>query len=249
MRKIFISCLLILLAAGSARAHEHEGASGFGGFSFGVMYYDLSSLNTAIGTTGYEKISSIFKMVGGEGYAEVGKLLIGGGGFAVLPNYSEHRERKITAEITGSFGFFKIGYNAIRKENFLVAPMLGIGGGGMSMYLTREPETTPDFNELLRSPGDTSIISIFGGFSAFGGVVSIFRIPLIERVEKENGATMKSSSDIGGLLKIGYVHTFDSTRFASSGKRIRNAPTLFPGGLLISVSLVFGGRATKIEEK
>jgi hypothetical protein len=166
---------------------------GFGGsFELGKHSIDLSGVNSELERNNAGEFDDLNTTIGGSAYMIFGRrLLVGGEGAGFWQSTSGPDAR---AKIQGGYGFLDIGFVPVYTENFLVYPMLGIGGGGASLKF--RSRTGSDFlfgDETLyeyEEPG-------FGTFAMNFSVGAEYRVKLFE-----------SRTSMGGLslsMRTGYI--------------------------------------------
>lgn len=126
---------------------------------FGPTLMNLNDLNTKLKNKGYTEFSNNFVSLGGGGHAVINKMIIGGEGHAVLKksNENDNYENAISA----GYGFFNIGRILYGEKGLHVYPMVGIGGGSISLKIN--DKTKPSFDDILNDPKRQVEISK-GGF-------------------------------------------------------------------------------------
>jgi hypothetical protein len=157
MRKAGI--VLVVLLAATAFAAKPVGG-GFGCFGPLVAFTDFQGLNDAFGAAGIpHKLNSTHWAFGGAGYGLVERIVIGGSGWGGSQTIASD---SLSAEVSVSGGAFNIGYQVLSTKHLIVAPVLGVGGGGYSITLRKLSGSVPNFGELLLDPGRTSTVSFSG---------------------------------------------------------------------------------------
>jgi hypothetical protein len=163
-----ILLLVLLPIAMLVHAQEHK-AGGFGYFSTGPVITDLAVLQRdlqrpeLLGTS--ITLDGFGWSFGGGGLnmAPFG-LLIGGSGFGV--QYSSINQAEADVRMTGGAGFFEIGYAVVRRNGWIIYPLLGFGGSSMQLEITnRTARTLPLANMHQLAPSHRGRYSI-GGFAA-----------------------------------------------------------------------------------
>ncbi|HEY8942773.1 MAG TPA: hypothetical protein VIM73_00870, partial [Polyangiaceae bacterium] len=122
------------------------GLNGFGG----VVLMDLGPINDRLADAGYpEDLPSLHAVVGGQGFGLFSRFLIGGSGFAILSRSADGLD-DTEVSAGGAWGSFDFGYQAVRSDGFLLAPIASIGAYGMDVTIASTEGTT--FDEALESP-------------------------------------------------------------------------------------------------
>ncbi|RKY05302.1 hypothetical protein DRP77_01400 [Candidatus Poribacteria bacterium] len=125
---------------------------GRGGVAMTYSFLDLSELNGGLKAGGYPELGERLFSVGGGGHAVIGDLIIGGSGWGGVAE-AENEGRAASLRIGG--GFFEIGYLFEFKPFFQLAPVIGIGGVGVTLSLERLEEgreRSLTWEELLENP-------------------------------------------------------------------------------------------------
>lgn len=133
-------------------AQEDAPVKGIGmGYSmFGSSVLDLSAINSRLKNHGYSTMADNFFSVGGGGHAIINnRLIIGGEGHSLLGE--ENVSNMYKSSLIGGYGLFDVGYVVFNKSQLRVYPMLGIGGGGMTLKIRQKP-TSLSFNDVLNNP-------------------------------------------------------------------------------------------------
>lgn len=151
MKKIIILLFPLFLYA-------TEGG-GYGGFSIWMTQPDLKAMNDDIENIQNLRFEDAYIGMGGSGWAIIGRIVLGGGGFGgrqVLSNDS--------MKIMGAYGggFFEPGYHLSMKR-LSVDLILGIGGGGYTLTLYKGLKDTT-WTDILSEPRRMAEIT-FGGFA------------------------------------------------------------------------------------
>ncbi|MBI5525260.1 MAG: hypothetical protein HY897_02920 [Deltaproteobacteria bacterium] len=158
-----ISVALVAIAAifvpGDALADGHGGAhegGGFGYFLTGWQRVFMGELKTAVSEAGYPPISDNFATFGGGGHALIRDFFIVGGEGAGLVS-GETSRGNYRVSLGGGYGFFNIGAVVHRRGELRIYPLLGFGGGGLSLSITDTRGAT--FSDVLRNPARSTTVS------------------------------------------------------------------------------------------
>jgi len=149
-----------IAVADSFRDDLHGGQ---GYFMIGWSALDLQRLNDALAPSGYPHFSEDFLSLGGGGHAILGWLVIGGQGHAYI---SQEHDAALTGgnyrtSVSAGSGFIDLGFVLWSREDFLLTPLVGLGGGGLTLDI-REL-SSPTFSDVLTQPGRRSTLNT-GGF-------------------------------------------------------------------------------------
>lgn len=152
--KLFFSILIIFLLqctkttisfSQEEKAGKISGGSGY--FMPGVAFLDISNLNSSLESKGYPKFPSSFTSFGGAGQAFISNFIIGGEGHGLIGK--EQTNDKITMNLSAGYGLFNVGYVLYSSGGFLIYPLFGLGGSGVSLTLT--DRYIPKFDDVLDS--------------------------------------------------------------------------------------------------
>jgi hypothetical protein len=220
-RHIAVSLVAGLLLASSAVAAPPING-GFGCFGPTVGIGDFSGLDDALATGSItQKLTSLQWGFGGAGFALIGRIVIGGSGWGSSQTVGSESLRA-TIEIAG--GEFDLGYQIFSMEHLLIAPVLGIGGGGYTVELQKLSEAPLTFGQLLESPGRTSKVS-FSGLTLSPQLM--ITVPI---------------SFVGVQLRGGYCYTPGTPEWGlEGGSRLSSGPTISQGMPFATLNVVFGG--------
>src|SRR5689334_18962345 len=115
----------------------------------GAMVIDLGPLNDRLSRAGYpNKLPLAFPILGGQGFGLFSRFLIGGSGTAFLSRTVDAPGGEVSA--SGAWGTVDLGYQLIRINGFLVAPILSLGGYGMTATVRTKADTS--FDGALEEP-------------------------------------------------------------------------------------------------
>jgi len=147
------TALTLLLTAGGAGAQgagdppppESQGYMLIGGVSL-----DMDGLNSSLGAQGFGNLEGEMLSIGGGGHVLFGRWLLGAEGFGLFPREAENNAGDWRARVSGGGGVVNVGYAVVRTEQTSIYPMLGLGGGGLTLELNETG--TPTFDEVLTDP-------------------------------------------------------------------------------------------------
>ncbi len=192
---------------------------GFGGFGIYGVSPLFSSINESLRRNGYSPISKTLFGWGGSGYAVMGNLFIGGGGFGTQEEISSNNTY---VKISYGGGFFELGYTLFKTKFLSVSPSLGLGGSNLNMKFIPQNKDT-NFDSLLINPARSSELEIS----------SIGICPFINLL-----IPVKSFTFI--LFKIGYNFSLSPSWKIDEKYSILNKPDFSPKGFVFSFSIMFG---------
>jgi hypothetical protein len=213
--------LIALLAATAVAAPPING--GFGCFGPTVGIVDFDGLNQAFRDGGViltQQPSSMQWGFGGGGFALIDRVVIGGSGWGSSQTVGSDSLRA-TIQIAG--GEFDLGYQVFSIKHLLIAPVLGIGGGGYTIELQKLSGAPLTFGQLLQEPGRTSTVS----FSSLTLSPQLMvTIPI---------------SFVGVQLRGGYCYTPMTPEWAlQGGSKLSSGPTIAKGMPFVTFNVVFG---------
>lgn len=232
---IVFALLSFQLAFGQDKSSNSKVVGGMGYFMIGIGSLDIDGVNTRLEAAGMSTFSNNFLSLGGGGHSINGNLILGGEGHGM--GVGEISEGDYTSSLSVGYGFFDIGYAVYSTDAFYVYPLIGIGGGGMSVRIV-ERGTSPSFNDVLENPKRGVEIST-GGFllNLSLGTDYVFAM--------EKGKNGRGGFSIG--LRIGYVFTpikgdwsMDETKLSGSPETAITGPY---------VRLLLGGGGFGVEKK
>ena len=210
----------LLLASVAAAAPPING--GFGCFGPTVGMVDFSGLDKALATGSItQKLGSLQWGFGGAGFALIDRVVIGGSGWGSSQTVGSN-DLRATVEIAG--GEFNLGYQVFSMKHLLIAPALGIGGGGYTIELQKLSGMPLTFDSLLKNPGYRSKVS----FSSLTLSPQLMvTIPI---------------SFVGVQLRGGYCYTpTNPTWGLEGGSKLSSGPTISKGMPFATLNVVFGG--------
>lgn len=124
-----------------------EGGRGY--FMFGGSAIEIKDLNSRLEAQGYSKISDNFFSFGGGCHRIIGRVIIGGEGHRLIGKEVTSKNYKTSLE--AGYGFFNLGYIVYSTEKLKVYPLVGLGGGRMTLNIV-EKGTSPSFDDVLNNP-------------------------------------------------------------------------------------------------
>jgi hypothetical protein len=205
------------------------GLSAFGG----VMIVDMGPVNDRLQE--YRALYPadlpvVFPLLGGQGFGLFSRFVIGGSGAGLLSrSVDAAQDRKIKA--SGAWGTFDFGYQLLRVNGFLIAPMLSLGGYGMNV--TVAPKGEVDFNEALQNPTRSLSLSNNGFLT---GISVIAQTVVLGRGAQVPGA--RSGYTLG--LRLGGLYGFPIRGWTSNGASVNGDPPFGLRGGYVALSLGAG---------
>jgi hypothetical protein len=232
-RSMFLLVVMALIISSSDLYAQDSGQTskigGVGYFIFGGKMINLSSLNTKLESKGYPKVSNNFISLGGGGHFTIKRFIIGGEGHGFFSKETQNIGYR--ASIGGGYGFFNVGYLVYHTKGLSVYPLLGLGGGAISLELA-EKGISPSFDDLLSNPRGQSVVSV-GGFLV-NLAVGLDYFLALGRSERGEGGL-----DFG--LRLGYIFSPLMGSWRMSGVAVSGGPSVAPTGPFIRLTIGGGG--------
>jgi len=211
------------------------GTPKLGGMSVfsGVMIVDMGPVNDRLQEQRAlypSDLPVVFPLLGGQGFGLFSRFLIGGSGAALLSrSVDAANDRKIKA--SGAWGTFDFGYQLLRVNGFLVAPVLSLGGYGMNVTVASKGEV--DFNEALANPTRSLSLSNNGFLT---GISVLAQTVLVGKGAQVPGA--RTGYTLG--LRIGGLYGFPVHGWTSNGETVNGDPPFGLRGGYAALSLGAG---------
>ncbi len=161
LRWIFMIILICSVSASLAQPKESEGR---GFFMLGWRSVDMDKLNASMQSQEYAELSNSFLSIGGCGYSIMKNWILGGEGHAIEGDEVTTRGYKVS--VAGGYGLLNVGYLIHKKNNLNIYPMLGVGGGAVTLNIVEN--STPSFDEMLQDPKRGTQISSAGFMFSVG---------------------------------------------------------------------------------
>lgn len=220
----------ICFSQGGERTKE---GSGMGYFMIGFQNSDIDAIGSRLEDNGYPSLSDRFLTLGGGGQGMINKLLIGGEGHALIGESTT--QNHVKTQISGGFGLFNIGYAAVATKQMRLYPMLGLGGGGLSLSLLDKSEV-PTFDQVLKNPKRGAQLSTAGFLLSLSlGADYLF-------IMEEN------ADGIGGLIfgvRLGYMFAPVKGDWLLDDVEISEGPEIGVTGPFIRLAIGGGGWSYK----
>lgn len=205
-----------------------DGGGGY--FMFGQSILNIENFNAALRNNGYNTISDSFVSFGGGGKAVINNIVIGGEGHGLVGK-EEDIGNGYKASISGGYGFFNMGYVVFNIEDLHIYPLLGIGGGGISVKISEI--SLPSFSDILNNPKRGVELST-GGLILSLSLCTEYLLSLGDR-----GYSNKKGGILLGL-RLGYTWSANYN-WTLDGSNIPGAPNVGINGYFVRFSLGFGG--------
>jgi hypothetical protein len=143
----------VLSQDGSATSPEERR----GAFLVGYLQLDLGDVNRELEAAGYPALREGFLTLGGGGYTTRDRFVAGGEANGVLGASRNTVNGAYTVSATGGFGVFRLGYIVHRTAHLDVFPLVGIGGGTMSLKIAQRNDVA--FGDVLADPRRSATLS------------------------------------------------------------------------------------------
>lgn len=226
--------IAVCLLSGAVAAQDRSEQGGMGYSSFGQSYIGIDDLNAALKAKGYSAIPDKFFSVGGGGHSIVdGRWIFGGEGHALIGDAVVTGDVKSSLLI--SYGFFDFGYLLFSKADFYAYPLIGIGGGGMTLNM-HEDIAMISLDEMLDNPNR-------GVSMTSGGFLVNLAVGLDYLLKFGGGSTEKGGMLFG--IRAGYTFSPFSRGWTVDDVDVTGAPKIGITGPYIRIMIGGGGVAYK----
>lgn len=176
--------------------------SGKGYFLFGSGKFEVGDLSLALEDKGYSSVSrsplnglaDSFISFGLGSHGVVNGVLIGWELNGLTSRETTTSTGSYRTALTGGYGFFNVGYLTYSMNGLDIYPMLGIGGGGLSLKLAAR--RTLSFDQILADP-EQSVELKTGGFLLNPALGLDYMLSLSSAEKREGGVVLG--------LRVGYV--------------------------------------------
>jgi hypothetical protein len=203
------------------------GVDAFGG----AMLMDMSSLNDRLASNGYgKKLPLVLPILGGEGFGLFGHFLIGGSGAGLLARSVDGPDNsKVSA--SGAWGTFDFGYQLLRVNGFLVAPVISLGGYGMDVAINSKADES--FDDAITTHNRGANLTSHGFLT---GVSVVAKTIVIGR--NAHVANARSGWSLG--LRLGALYGIPYKGWKSDDASITGGPTFGLRGGYAALSIGAG---------
>lgn len=187
---------------------------------------DLEDFNERLDQRGYPTFSDDLFSFGGGGHAVINRVILGGEGHGFVTRETSSGGHKNS--LACGYGFFDLGYVVYSAGGLDVYPLVGLGGGAISLKIVESG--TPSFDDILDDPGRGAEL-VTGGFLLNVALGSDYLLTL---GGDENGE--------GGLvfgLRVGYTFSPIKGDWQFEGTPVSGGPVLSITGPYIH--LMIGG--------
>ncbi len=223
-----LALILILSLPVHAQVKRIKGGVSLG--MGGAAFFDWSELNEQLKANHQSEFDEGVITMGGGGYFQYCRLIVGGSGFGFAGQ--SVTDGDYTTQIQGGFGMFNIGFLPFLSKTLRLYPLIGIGGGNVSLQREEEAAEGP-FDEHYADPPSNTEFSV-GSAVAEAALALDF---LIVMGENEQG--------YGGLvigLRGGYIFPlYTGSWRMQENTKLTGGPKVGLSGPYICLSLGFGG--------
>lgn len=206
---------------------QKKTSGGGGGFTIGYGNMNVSPLHTFV-PDNLRQFSNEHLLLGGTGHAVINRFVIGGSGSGIIG--STVSTDTLKANVGGGMGTFDMGYLLLNREQVKLYPLIGIGGGGFGLQVSRSGSIST--NTVSNNPGREINLSI-GSFLADISI-NIDLLPTLSYNE-ETGA--RESFMTG--LRLGYVYSIPTSDWKYAGGSVSGGPDF--GFNMFYLKLIIGG--------
>jgi hypothetical protein len=229
MKKIIVTLAAIAMIAGTGFSQKYQGFGGLGFYYPGVQFIMPASLGDILPAASYPETG-------------FGPITHAGGGYVVMRNFlfgaegGEYTGGKFTmsgrqVDLAGDFGGFKLGYIALRDNNWFAYPFAYYGGSTMEIYIHGTDEEG-SFNTILSEPAlssrlicESSVVSVGAGF--------------VYSVVGAKDKNVSSGFMVG--LEAGYQIPVSKSEWTYDNGRIIDGPPMDFQGFFVRLAIGGGG--------
>jgi hypothetical protein len=206
------------------------GLSAFGG----VMVVDMGPVNDRLQEQRAlypSDLPVVFPILGGQGFGLFSRFLIGGSGAGLLSrSVDAQSDRKVSA--SGAWGTFDFGYQLLRVNGFLIAPVISLGGYGMNVTVASKGEVA--FDDALQNANRSVSLSNNGFLTGFSVVAKTILLG------KPAAQTPNARSGWSLGLRLGALYGFPIHGWRSNGAVVSSDPPFGLRGGYAALSLGAG---------
>jgi hypothetical protein len=228
--------LIATLQPAIAQENDSKGKhfGGYGYFLSGYQMMDLSSMNDLLVGKGYPELQNGSVSIGGGGYYLLNNWHIGGEGYGVPGSSAENASYKVNHG--GGYGFLNVGYLVWKTPGFMLMPVVGVGGGGITVTLREKAATTPTFEQILDDPGREVQLNN-GGFMLNFSVMAHYLVLGTKQPDVSGGFILG--------LKAGYILNLDGDNWYLDDQVVSQTPASSVSGPYFTLVLGGGGSGRK----
>jgi hypothetical protein len=198
----------------------------------GAGAFDLSSLNDRLAAHGYERLSGVMPIIGGEGHAVFSSGFVAGGRGAAILGPSGAGPGTLRTSFGGGFGMADFGFAFVRTQHVLFTLLGGIGGYGWSLGIGDNQSAR--FDDVLTTPRRSSSIGR-------GGVLVGLTLGLDGRIPTGPAERGRRGFFTLGVRIAGLYGPPIGSWGLSEGDKATGGPGLGLTGAYAAVAIGFGG--------
>lgn len=228
---IFLLAGLLLLIA-PANLLNAQVSGGLGFYKPGIHTIKFSSLNSSL-PTGSPVLTNRPFVSAGAGYGIFSNFVIGGEG-GTLHGGSFTRDNQVI-DLSGSYGFFSLGYVLINKKGLLMYPLLSIGDNDLDLYFHQKDQTA-SFSTITGEPFQSVTLH----YKTRMLKASVAGVYVLKGSKNDNGA--------GGLmigLEAGYQISYKTGVWDYDNGAVTGGPDFNNNAFFIQLMIGGGGVASK----
>ncbi len=201
-------------------------------FMIGWAGIDVTGLNDALASHGYDRFGTDFLSIGGEGHSTFRRFVIGAQGYGLLT-----RDRDVSlvsgpfrSRLRGGAGFLDLGVVALRRGRTSLTGLLGLGGG--SAVLDVVDRGTTSFDGAIADPRLSMTIRRAAFLIDLGGTLDTY----IRTWQSSQG---QSGPAFG--VRAGYVFAPAQGDWSFDNRGLSGGPDAPLTGPYVRLLLGFGG--------
>jgi opacity protein-like surface antigen len=235
-----VVALVLSASAAGAQGSDTDMRESRGYVSLGVGSLDLGALNDRLVGNGYPSSPEHLFAIGGGGHGIGRRWVIGGEGQGLIGRTKDATRggRNDESTVTAGYGLFNLGYAVVKQRDLHVYPLVGIGGGGVSLRINER--SSPTFDEVLADPGRGVNVSTGGLLVQVGvGADKLF----VRRRGERDGRPYESGLVLG--VRAGYILMPYQADWAIDGTRVPGGPSADIAGPYVHVIVGGGGKTAR----
>jgi len=136
-----------------SQENEAQTRGGRGYFMAGASILNFDGFNAALRAQNYPAFSGNLFSLGGGGHGIIHRFVIGGEAHALITGNKDFTlsNRNYKSSLETGYAAFNVGYQIIRHHGFALYPLIGLGGGSVSLKISDRTPTS--FDDVLANPG------------------------------------------------------------------------------------------------
>jgi hypothetical protein len=229
--KKLISLAGIVLLALFCGTVSGQTSGGLGFYAPGIHTISFSKLNSSL-PAGYPEILNRPFVSVGQGYGFFSNFVIGGEGGGFHAGTFTHGSQVV--ELSGSLGYFSLGYVVINNKGLLVFPTVSIGDNEVEMFIHEKGQAAP-FTSVTSVPYQSVTVK----YNTKMVKVSAAAIYVAKGNRSESGA--------GGLmvgLEVGYQMAYKTGVWSYDNGTLTGGPDFSNNAFFVQL-LIGGGGVSK----